>query len=74
MLKTLLAIEWHVVSVAETAQQLDTSLDRGQRKGITNLKRLFSEPGAIRKVTQAFLDRAEHLVHGFAPLSWFFTP
>ena len=50
------------------------SLDRGQRKGITNLKRLFSEPGAIRKVTQAFLDRAEHLVHGFAPLSWVLTP
>jgi hypothetical protein len=48
--------------------------DGAQRKGITNLKRLFSEAGAIRKITQAFLDRAEHLVHGFAPLSWFFTP
>jgi hypothetical protein len=48
--------------------------DGAQRKGITNLKRLFSEAGAIRKITQAFLDRAEHLVHGFAPLSWFFNP
>ena len=49
-------------------------LDGGQRKGITNLKRLFSEPEAIRKITQAFRDRAEHLVHGFAPLSWFLGP
>jgi hypothetical protein len=48
--------------------------DDGERKGITNLKRLFSEPGAIRKITQAFHDRAEHLVHGLAPLSWLFTP
>ena len=48
-------------------------LDRGRRKGITNLKRLFSEPGAMRKITQAFLDRAEHLVHGLALLSWFIT-
>ena len=48
--------------------------DDGERKGITNLKRLFSEPGAIRKIAQAFLDRGGHLVHGLAPLSWIFTP
>jgi Uncharacterised nucleotidyltransferase len=49
-------------------------LDEGERKGIKNLKTLFFERGAIRKMTQAFLDRGGHLVHGLAPLSWFLTP
>jgi hypothetical protein len=49
-------------------------LDEGERKGIKNLKRLFFERGALRKMTQAFLDRGGHLVHGLAPLSWFLTP
>jgi hypothetical protein len=46
-------------------------LEGGQRKGIKNLKGLFSERGAIRRLTQAFVDRGGHLVHGLAPLSWF---
>jgi hypothetical protein len=46
-------------------------LEGGQRKGIKNLTGLFSERGAIRRLTQAFVDRGGHLVHGLAPLSWF---
>jgi hypothetical protein len=62
-------VGWWVSTLASQIKQ-----DDGERKGITNLKTLFSEPGGIRKITQAFRDRAEHLVHGFAPLSWFLTP
>jgi hypothetical protein len=61
-------VGWWVSAVASQIKR-----DDGQRKGITNLKMLFSEPGAIRKVTQAVRDRAEHLVHGVAPLTWFFN-
>jgi hypothetical protein len=60
-------VGWWISALASQIKR-----DDGQRKGIANLKMLFSEPGAIRKMTQAFRDRAEHLVHGVAPLTWFF--
>jgi hypothetical protein len=49
-------------------------LEEGERKGITNLKKLFFERRGLRKMTAAFVDRREHLVHGLAPLSWFLNP
>ncbi len=57
---------WWISALASQIEQLDG----GQRKGVRNLKGLFSGRGAIRRLTQAFVDRGGHLVHALAPLSW----
>jgi hypothetical protein len=44
--------------------------DWGERKGIANLKRLISDPGALRRLARAFCDRRQHLMQVWLYLTW----
>jgi hypothetical protein len=56
--------------VAEFMSQIKER-DAGQLRAIKNLRRLVSERGAVRRMTQAFLDRQSHLMLVLPHLSWF---
>lgn len=48
--------------------------DGGERRAATNLKRLTSEPGALRRIARAFMDRWWHLAYGLPYLAWLGPP